>query len=1516
MKRYLTCICMVMVMVVPSVSAVEPDMVDYTAMPIFSAQAVPPNIMVVLDNSGSMNQLAYSDNYSGEPYHAEAVSYPVVADYSLSAALGYPDDMEELTGGALIDGSGGAYDLDLGSGGGYAAVGVRFQGVTIPQGAHITQATIEFTADGSPGNIDPCVLDVYGEAADDAAAMDTTVLSDISGRTPTMATVSWSPGTWSAGGKYNTGDLSAILQEIVDRSGWESGNAMLFRFSGTGHRQAEASEAGSNMRPVLRVLFRPPIAERYYGYFNPDYFYRHSSGVFYPHYKKVSYNYSAGNWTVTPAGGGGQLALTNATIAPSVKSNGLWDGNWLNWVSMRRIDVLRKVLMGGKATVRDGGGNARNLGEDRNYYQVKAFDSNVAAVSPYNGSYNYEINYGRVLVGGVNYDLEVEKDLSTDADEFFDGNLAGILQRVGDKARWGNSWFNYGSGSGESGGFVQNTIDNHLDLNFIEDLQNQDCENWTPLAETFFVSMLYFAQEDAPSGYDYPSDTVPNTTTADDPYYDQDAAEHVACAKSFVILLTDGASTKDRQIPPSFRGVNIRDYDGDGSDGGTTASDGTNYLDDLALFARTTDLRSDLDGDQNIILYTVYAFDDDPVARDLLKDAARNGGFKDRNGNNRPDGDDASPAADRLEWDEDGDGIPDTYFEANDGYSLETELLKAITDILKRTSSGTAASVLATNTEGAGNSVQAYFRPLVTEGLEEARWLGYLETLWVDPWGNLREDTNGNLQLDLKNTSSTNAAGANVDRIVEFITSDSDTLARRYTSHYLYNPDNGDDYLCVVSNCTVAFEDIALQSVKPLFEAGKRLADRDLGTNPRRIFTYLGSRNSPNADFTIDTSGDVILFDAGMATDLAPYLAVADAGGTGKWNDYGSTATLRAENLIHYIGGKDAAELTGTPSTRNRTLAGTTWRLGDIVHATPIVVSRPAERFQQLYNDANYAQFLELFRDRETMIYVGANDGMLHAFTNWQYQEDSSGNPSYVKPAAAGADELIGDEVWAYIPQAVLPHLKWYGLSDYTHTYFVDGEPRVFDAEILDNNTYYNSTSGKNYGTFLVVGLGMGGKLIDLNSDIDGDGSDDTMSPTYVMMEITNPREPRLVWERTYENMGMSYSVPAPVRVGDEWYLVFGSGPSEYDGTSSNGGYIYVVDMRTGAPVGTDDWRWGELKAGGTAYFSDPMALDIFQSANADAVYLANNYYDGGWRSDILKIAVPCATDHCPWDNVSDDQIVYDSDPANWRLQTFFQSDRPVSVKLASSTDPLDNVLLYFGTGRYLEDSDKSTTDQNYLYGVKDPFYNKAKYENQNGSYYHDFNSNLTLDRDALFQSDDVVVTTEGYVSGLASGGDQEFSTFLNDIRLNEDGWALSLITNSPDPSERIITRSAILGGVVLTPTYTPNADVCGMGGDTALVGLYYETGTGYIRQIFDIDPSNKRTTTIDTGTSTSTQEIVEIRDDKLLKGTPAPKIVFHVGLEGGATSKLQMSNRGEGGGITNPALYFRSIITEWWDNE
>ena len=57
-----------------------------------------------------------------------------------------------------------------------------------------------------------------------------------------------------------------------------------------------------------------------------------------------------------------------------------------------------------------------------------------------------------------------------------------------------------------------------------------------------------------------------------------------------------------------------------------------------------------------------------------------------------------------------------------------------------------------------------------------------------------------------------------------------------------------------------------------------------------------------------------------------------------------------------------------------------TWRLGDIVYATPVAVDRPAENFDLLYRDAGYREFARRYRDRRRVVYVGANDGMLHAF--------------------------------------------------------------------------------------------------------------------------------------------------------------------------------------------------------------------------------------------------------------------------------------------------------------------------------------------------------------------------------------------------------------------------------------------------------------------------------------------------------------------------------------------------------
>ncbi len=168
--------------------------------------------------------------------------------------------------------------------------------------------------------------------------------------------------------------------------------------------------------------------------------------------------------------------------------------------------------------------------------------------------------------------------------------------------------------------------------------------------------------------------------------------------------------------------------------------------------------------------------------------------------------------------------------------------------------------------------------------------------------------------------------------------------------------------------------------------------------------------------------------------------------------------------------------------------------------------------------------------------------------------------------------EAIGDELWAYIPQTLLPHLKFLADPEYAHSYYVDLKPKVFDAQI--NGVWK---------TLLLVGLNMGGKDIWAEGDFDGDSSTlETryFSPTYFCMDVTDPRVPRLLWERSYENLAMTTSFPAIVAVGKDyddstgtkiwssgkWLAVFGSGSTDYDGGSNQSGYVFVVDLETGEP--------------------------------------------------------------------------------------------------------------------------------------------------------------------------------------------------------------------------------------------------------------------------------------------------------------------------------------------------------------
>ena len=163
------------------------------------------------------------------------------------------DDAEErLSSGAVNLGS---WDLDLtDDNGNVQTVGIRFQNVTIPQGANIQEAHVTFYAAGvQTGDTD---LLFQGHDTDDAPTFSE-ASGDISGRTITSASIPWDnvPPWTTLGDPYDSPNLAPIIQEIVDRGGWTSGNGLALLISGTGKRDAESFDGDPGMAPELHITY-------------------------------------------------------------------------------------------------------------------------------------------------------------------------------------------------------------------------------------------------------------------------------------------------------------------------------------------------------------------------------------------------------------------------------------------------------------------------------------------------------------------------------------------------------------------------------------------------------------------------------------------------------------------------------------------------------------------------------------------------------------------------------------------------------------------------------------------------------------------------------------------------------------------------------------------------------------------------------------------------------------------------------------------------------------------------------------------------------------------------------------------------------------------------------------------------------------------------------------------------------------------------------------------------------------
>ncbi len=269
------------------------------------------------------------------------------------------------------------------------------------------------------------------------------------------------------------------------------------------------------------------------------------------------------------------------------------------------------------------------------------------------------------------------------------------------------------------------------------------------------------------------------------------------------------------------------------------------------------------------------------------------------------------------------------------------------------------------------------------------------------------------------------------------------------------------------------------------------------------------------------------------------------------------------DNMINFIRGQSGYE--NEAGNTYKLFRDRQYALGDIVDASPVFVKKPPFK----YTDAGYASFVTTNASRTAMVYVGANDGMLHAFN-----------------AATGA------EVWSYIPSMVIPYL--YKLADASyannHRFYVDGQITIGDAY-----------DGTNWKTVLIGGLGGGGK-------------------GFYALDITNPSSPRALWEFNESSdgdMGYSYGNPILTKRNSDgkWVVLVTSGYNNTGGDSK--GRLFVLDAFTGA-------RLSEIKTDNAV--TDPNVSGIGKINNYVLNTLTDNttqYVYGGdlggslWRFDI-----------------------------------------------------------------------------------------------------------------------------------------------------------------------------------------------------------------------------------------------------------------------------------------------------------
>jgi type IV pilus assembly protein PilY1 len=1015
-------------------------------------------------------------------------------------------------------------------------------------------------------------------------------------------------------------------------------------------------------------------------------------------------------------------------------------------------------------------------------------------------------------------------------------------------------------------------------------------------------------------------------------------SQPVNCCKTFVIIFTDGEPTQDLNIPAGIQtyasavsgipcvggSAIIHAPNGTCNTNSATppatllgehktdyADSGTHYLNDVAYWAHINDLRpctgaADgtiavlavtghcLPGMQSLTVYTFFAFGN-ISGREILMHTAQQGAFEDANNDGIPQ---------VTEYDKENnltgvttpDGFPDAFFESSNVDDLQDKLLSTISSILRKSAAGSSVSVLATSTTGEGALYQSYFYPstIETATLKDVLWTGYTQSLFIDTYGNLREDTP---QAGVKD-------GKLIYTQDKILITRYDTVANLVKVDY-YDDVNGDglpddkDGNGIINSLDCLPCDKLLSSISPVWEAGAQLALKD--SSSRTIFTWVDTDN----DGVVD-AGEQIPFTAANAATLSPYLRPG-------------AAPYTARNIIEFIRGCEPSVCTTGGNLfdqlRERRLqvpfgSGTlkTWKLGDLIHSAPQVVATPSDRYDAKFGDLSYQAYLVKYANRRQVIYAGANDGMLHAFNGGYYHPGddpttgTSASPITEHgwftrtPTDNSSGPQLGDELWGFIPHQLLPHLQWLTRTDYQHVYYVDLQPTIADVRIFPNDTDHPN----GWGTILIGGMRMGGSCrgaispaaatcvggtgappMSITADFGSGVQTRKFYSAYFVLDITNPEvAPKLLMSFTDEGLGLTTSLPKVVRVNPldasggnsnevsntnaKWYMVVGSGPTGYGGNVTQTSTVYAVDLATGPGPYTSIGALASYSHSlvqrfpvGTflSFIGDIASFDRNLDYRTDSVYFGRVINDGSlpWRGKIYRLTlgetisgsnptvfgtgaasawgISSAGNRIPTEIL--DTFTGTCAPSPCAAPTIEMG--PIATAPGLAIDDTAKVWVFAGSGRYYSAADKTDTTPQYFVGIKDSVINLTCTQSNETNCQ---NSNLLNVTSATV----CVVGTGncGQVSGTnqVTGvtGATSFTSLVGLIQ-SKDGWYTALPQSGAANGERVLATPVVFGGIVYFPTFIPTNDICASSGTSYLYALFYKTGSAYTESIIGTTP-------------------------------------------------------------------------------